>query len=146
MAGDSRSGDGYVLNYIFEVQLGLIIKINFSKISGISSNAEYGIIADGGNTDRMYFFKKPKRRPDTVTFSKGLVTRAGGDILSWLVVGMKINDIIILVKQEATTQKIFYIEQGILTKISFSDLDAIRNEIIIRTMELQHTGIVEIPV
>lgn len=146
MAGEIGTDDGYVLNCNFEVQLGLSVKVNFSKISGISSNAEYEVIADGGNTDRMYFFEKPKRKPDTLTFSKGMAAGYGADILSWLVEGIKINDIMILVRQEGRIKKIFYIEQGILTKISFSDLDALRNEIIIKTMELQHTGIVEIPI
>lgn len=135
----------YASNCNFEVQLGLNIKINFSKISGISSNKEYETIADGGNTGRMYFFEKPKRKPDTVAFSKGLAI-AADKALSWLAEGVKINDIMILVKEENLIKKIFYIEQGILTRISFSDLDAIHNEIIIKTMELQHTGIIEIPV
>lgn len=146
MAEDIWSGDAYVPNYNFEVQLGLSIKVSFSKISGISSNAEYGVIADGGNMDRMYFFEKPKRKPDTLSFNKGLAAGLSTDILSLLVEGVKINDIMILVKRDERINRIFYIEQGILTKVSFSDLDAGHNEILVRTMELQHTGMVEIPV
>lgn len=145
MPGNGWWRNNYASNYNFEVQLGLNIKINFSKISSISSNKEYETIADGGNTDRIYFFEKPKRKPDTITFSKGLAI-AAGNVLSWLTEGVKIDDIMILVKEESLIRKIFYIEQGILTRISFSDLDAIHNEIIIKTMELQHTGIIEIPI
>lgn len=146
MTGNSRSGDDYVSNYSFEVQLGLVIKISFSKISNIVSEGEIEVIADGGNTDRMFFFEKPKRKPDTITFSKGLAVGLGAAVMSWLVEGLKVNDIMILVKKEGRTKKIFYIEQGILTKIAYSDLDAINDEIMIKTMEMQHTGIVEIPV
>ena len=146
MTGNQRSRDDYVSNYNFEVQLGQTIKVNFSKISNISSQKEYEVIADGGNTSGMYFFEKPKRKPDTVIFSKGLATGAEADKLSWLVEGVKIYDIMILVTREGITKKILYIEQGILSKVSFSDLNAMQNEIIIKTMELQHTGIVEIPV
>lgn len=146
MTGNQGLGDQLIPNYNFEVQLGLTIKINFSKISNLSSSREYDVIADGGNGDSMYLFEKPKRKPDTLTFSKGMATSAESDILSWLVEGVKINDIMILVTREGIARKIFYIEQGILTNISFSDLDAIQNEIMIKKMELQHTGIVEIPV
>ncbi len=144
---ESQSPGGlYVPNYNFEVQLGLTIKVNFSKISNLSFNREYDVITDGGNGDSMRFVEKPKRKPDTLILSKGLTSDAGSSILSWLVAGVRIYDIMILVTCEGVARKIFYIEQGILTNISFSDLDAMRNEIIIKKMELQHTGIVEIPV
>lgn len=146
MTANQRLWDQYVPNYNFEVQLGLTIKLNFFKISNLSSSREYDVIADGGNGDSMYLFEKPKRKPDTVIFSKGVAAGVESAILSWLVEGVKINDIIILVTREGIARKIFYIEQGILTNISFSDLDAMQNEIMIKKMELQHTGIVEIPV
>lgn len=146
MAGESRSEDVYIPNYEFEIQLGLVIKINFSKISNISSQREYEVVADGGNNDRMYFREKAKRKPDTIAFHKGLAIGVSAAILSWLVEGLKVNDIMILVKREGKTEKIFYIEQGILTKVSFSDLDALNGKIIIKTMEMQHTGVVEISV
>ena len=136
----------YVPNFIYEVQLGLVIKMGFAKISNISSDAEFEVIADGGNTDTMYFFGKPKRKPDTITFSKGLAIGKGADALSWLVAGLKINDTIITVRKENQAKRVFYIEQGILTKISFSDLDATNNQLMIKTMEMQHTGILEMPV
>lgn len=146
MAENSRLRDSYVSNYSFEVQLGLVIKISFSKISNIVSEGEFEVIPDGGNTDRMFFFEKPKRKPDTITFSKGLSMGLNAAVMSWLVQGLKVNDIMILVKKGDSTQKIFYIEQGILTQIAYSDLDAMRGEIIIKTMQMQHTGIIEIPI
>lgn len=136
----------YISNFNFEVQLGLIVTVHFSKISNISTKRDFTVLADGGVNDRMYFFEKPKREPDTLTFHKGLAVGAGAAILSWLSEGLKINDIMILVKKENIIKKIFYIEQGILTNISFSDLDALNGEILIKTMEIRHTGIVEIPV
>lgn len=146
MAGDIRLRDSYVSNYSFEVQLGLVIKIGFSKVSNIVSEGEFEVIPDGGNTDRMFFFEKPKRKPDTITFSKGLSTGLNAVAMSWLVQGLKVNDIMILVKEGGSTKKIFYIEQGILTKIAYSDLDAMSGGIFIKTMEMQHTGIVEVPI
>lgn len=136
----------YVSNYNFEVQLGLTVKINFSKISNISTKRDFGVLADGGVNDRMYFFEKSKREPDTLTFHKGLAVGVGAAILSWLSAGLKINDIMILVRKDSVLKKIFYIEQGILTSISYSDLDALNGGVIIKTMEIRHTGVKEIPV
>ncbi len=57
-----------------------------------------------------------------------------------------ISDIMIFAKKEGIIKKIFYIEQGILKKISYSNLDAMGQEILIKSMEIEHTGVVEIPV
>lgn len=136
----------YIPNYSFEVQLGLTVKINFSKISNISAKREFDVFMDGGVNDRMYFFEKAKREPDVLTFHKGLSVGGGAAILAWLSAGVKINDIMILVKKDDTVEKIFYVEQGILTNISFSDLDAQNSGVIIKSMEIHHTGVKEIPV
>jgi len=146
MGAGLKLHDEYVPNFVYEVQLGLVIKIGFSKISNISSDAEFEVIPDGGNNDTMYFFGKAKRKPDAITFSKGLAMGKGANELSWLAAGLKVNDTIITVRKERQAKRVFYIEQGIVTKVSFSDLDAINNQLMIKTMEMQHTGIVEISV
>lgn len=69
-------------------------------------------------------------------------TQAG--VLSCLFPGLKINDIMIFVKKDDVTQKSFYIEQGIISKISFSSLDSLSAEIIVKELELKHTGLVEV--
>ena len=145
MDGNTGLQDEYIPNFSYEVHLGLILKIGFIKISNLSSDREVEVIADGGNNDVMYFFEKPKRKPDTITFSKGLALGTGAGSLSWLVEGLRVNDIMIVVRRGKQAKRIFYIEQGILTKISFSDLDALNNQVMIKTMEMQHTGLIEIP-
>ncbi len=129
--------------YEFEVQLGIMVKINFSKITNLSMAAEYNVYGDGGENSRMYFGGKPHRTPDTIAFHKGWSTGLEAMVTSWLVPGLKINGIIILVKRNGTLKKSFYIEQGIITRVSFSDLDAMSSNIIIKTMELAHTGLKE---
>ena len=144
MGSTSRKEDEYLTNYTFEVQLGMS-KINFAKISNISTDLEYEIIGDGGNNDRMQFFEKPNRRPDTIVFEKGLKKESDAG-MAFVVVGMKFDNIMILVKKGMTTERIFFIEQGIVTRIGYTDLDAGRGEILIKRIELQHTGIVEMMV
>ena len=134
----------YILNCSFEVQLGRTTKISFSKVSNISAQREVEEHGDGGNTDRMYFFLKPKRSSDTIMFTKGLVAETQAGVLSCLFPGLKINDIMIFVKKDDVTQKSFYIEQGIISKISFSSLDSLSAEIIVKELELKHTGLVEV--
>lgn len=143
-----RASEDYIPNYYFEVQIGLMIKVNFSKISNISASREYEVCGDGGNNDRPFFFEKPKRQPDVLTFSKGMLKNVSSAVLAWLVEGLKVNDIMILVRKEGSSKpdKILFVEQGYISKVSYTDLDAANDSIFIKTMEIQHTGIVEIPI
>ena len=129
--------------YEFEVQLGMFITINFMKISNMSSAGEFDVRADGGNNERMFFSAKPHRTPDTLTFHKGWSSSLASMALSFLTPGLKIEGIMIMVKKDGKLKKSFYIEQGILTRVSFSDLDAMNSSIIIKTMEIAHTGLKE---
>jgi hypothetical protein len=129
--------------YEFTVQLGAIISINFTKISNMTSQGEFDVRGDGGNNERMFFSAKPHRTPDTLTFHKGWATGLTSMVLSYLKPGLKIEGILIMVKKDGKLKKSFYIEQGIITRISYSDLDALNSSFIIKTMEIAHTGIQE---
>ena len=130
-------------NLEFEVQLGLMLKINFATITDISSQSEFDIRADGGNNDRMFFSPKPRRMPDRIVFNKGVSTGMDARVMSWLTPGLVIEGVMINVKQDGIMQKVLYIDEGIVSRISFSNLDALRGEAMIKSMELQHTGIME---
>ena len=131
----------YLTSYVFEVQFGSL-KFSFSKVSNISSQTEYDVVADGGINDRMFLFEKPNRRPDTISFERGI--KLGKDAEAFLVErGMKVHGIYIFVKKDGYTERTFFIEEGIVTGISYTDLDASRGEILIKKMEMQHTGIKE---
>lgn len=117
LMSDNIQLDGdYILNCSFEVQLGRTTKISFSKVSNICAQREIEEHGDGGNIDRMYFFLKPKRSPDTITFTKGLVSGTQAGVLSCLFPGLRINDIMIFVKKGDVTQKSFYMEQGLYSR------------------------------
>ncbi len=133
-------------NYTFEVKLGIFLSLSFSRISNLSSELEYETIGEGGNNDKMVFLNKPHRRPDRIVFEKGLQTGAMDAVYAFIAEGVKINNIMIFVKKDSKTEKIFWIDQGIVTKRSFSDLDAMKGTILIKSMELAHTGLIELAV
>lgn len=142
----SASQDDLIGVYEFEVQLGLMINLSFSKISGISRSGDVGIIGNGGDNDSMHFYLKPRRKPDVIRFEKGWATGMESTIMSWLTEGLIINDIMIIVKQNGSMKKILSIDKAVLTRITYSDLDAMRGDVMIKSMELQHTGVNEISV
>lgn len=138
--------DTYIGNYVFEVKLGIFLSLSFSKISNLASEVEYETFGEGGNNDKMLFFNKPHRKPDTIVFEKGMQTGTLDALYSFIVEGVKINNIMIFVKKGTTTEKIFWIDQGIVTKKTFTDLDAMNGKIMVKSMELAHTGLVELSI
>lgn len=141
-----RGKDNYIPNYSFEVMLGLFSTLGFSKISNMQTGKECEVIVDGGNADRPYFFEKNKTEPDTIIFEKGMQTGMLDTFYSQLTEGTLIDEIMINVKKDGKREKSFYIEQGIVTKISYSDLNASKGEIMIKRLEMKHTGLVEMTV
>ena len=138
--------DSYMGNYIFEVKLGIFLNLSFSRISNLSGELEYETVGEGGNNDKMVFLNKPHRRPDRIVFEKGMLTVVSDALYAFISEGVKIYNIMIFVKKGARTEKIFWIDQGIVTKRSFSDLDALRGTVLIKSMELAHTGLIELAV
>ena len=138
--------DSYMGNYIFEVKLGIFLNLSFSRISNLSGELEYETVGEGGNNDKMVFLNKPHRRPDRIVFEKGMQTGVSDALYAFISEGVKINNIMIFVKKGARTEKIFWIDQGIVTERSFSDLDALRGTVLIKSMELAHTGLIELAV
>ena len=135
--------DMYMSGYIFEVLFGGGIVLSFSKVSNLSGELEYEAVGDGGYNDKMLFFNKPRRKPDTIIFERGVRVEDSEDLVL-LIEGTKIHNITILVKKDGVSETMFWIESGIITKKSFSDLDAMNSSLFIRTLELAHTGLIEI--
>ena len=137
------SQDELIGSYEFEVQLGLMVKLAFSKISGLSRTGDIGIIGDGGDNDSMHFYLKPRRKPDILRCEKGWATGKTASIMSWVTEGLIVNDIMIVVKQNGKMKKLLTIDKAVVTKIEYSDLDASSSKVMVKTMELQHTGVNE---
>ena len=132
-----------ITSYEFEVQLGLMVKIAFSRISGLSRSGDVGIIGEGGDNDSMHFYLKPRRKPDVLRCEKGVAIGVTSSVMSWVAEGLVINDIMIIVRQNGKMKKLLTIDKAVVTKIEFSDLDASSSKIMVKTLELQHTGVNE---
>ncbi len=145
MLGIFGDNDAFMANFEYEVQLGMMIKISFARITNITLHGEYDVIGDGGVNDKMHFAPKPHRTPDTLVFHKGWATGLEASIMSFLSPGLKIDGITIMVKRNGSIKKVLSIEEGILSRVSYSDLDAMNGQIMIKSMELHHSGISEMP-
>lgn len=137
------SHNSYIPNYSFEVMLeGMTF--GFSRVNNISASVEFDTIIDGGTNDSPVLMIKPKRMPDMIVFEKGLKADLGDTLFSLLTVGKKITGILIFVKNNGSTKRIFTITSGVIVRREFSPLDAMGNELFLELLQIAHTGITEV--
>lgn len=120
---------------------------SFSKISNLMSSVEYDAIIEGGNNDYPHLFKKAKTQPDTLILEKGVRTRSSDLSFNLLTEGMQVEMVtIMLLKNGTDLEKVFFFKKGMIVKRQFSTLDAMSNELLIETLEIAHSGLVEVPI
>lgn len=139
----------YMVEYItgteFDVRFDLV-KVSFSKVTNIGSKIEYDTFVEGGRNDAPLYFQKPKTKPDTIIFEKGLHNGLTSNFFGLLKEGMHIKNVMIFVKHQGVSKRILYFDDGLIVSKEFSVMDAMSNAVLIEKMEIAHSGLKEIPV
>ena len=119
---------------------------SFSKISNLEAQIEYETVTEGGSNDYPHLFQKGRSHLDTLILERGVAVRQTDRKFDGLVEGMHLNEVTIMLHENKNLQKAFYFQWGVIVKRRFSDLDALRNELLIASLEIAHSGLIEIPV
>ena len=132
-----------VANNRFIVTLGPLM-YSFSKVTNISDSIELETITEGGYNDSPRFFEKPKAKVETLVLERGV---QAGDSLGldlMLKVGMHVYVASIIVMNEGKVAKTYSFEEGIVTKWEVGGLEAVGKQLLIKKLEISHTGLLEI--
>ncbi|MCH5281435.1 MAG: phage tail protein [Lachnospiraceae bacterium] len=141
---DLYAGEKLLPSYNFLVTIGKEV-FSFSKVSNLVSQIEYETVLEGGNNDHPLLFPKQKSTPDILILEKGVRERSTDQVFNSLMEGMHVELVtILLIKDDIHLLKAFFLKEGIITKRTFSDLDAMRYDLLIETMEIAHSGLVEV--
>lgn len=135
--------DGLVANNRFIVTLGPLM-FSFSKVTNISDSVELEIVEEGGYNDSPRFFRKPKSHVETLVLERGVQSGDSLGLDLFLKAGMHIYVAIIIVMNGSSIAKAYSFEEGIVTKWETGGLDAMAKGILIKTLEISHTGLLEI--
>ena len=139
-------GNGMLSGCNFLVTIGYEI-FSFSKVSNLVAQVEYDVVQEGGNNEYPLIFPKPKTNPDTLILEKGVREWTVDPMFNSLWEGMQVEQVtILLFKHGILLKKALFFKKGLITKRTFSDLDALRGELLIETLEIAHSGLIEIPV
>lgn len=135
--------DNIALNTRFKVILNGR-PLGFSKVSNISSTMEYETVNEGGVNDRVHYLPKPKQSLDKLTLEYGI---ASGDLLrTTLTAGTVLTAgvVIMVMPQDGSIPTATYTAKwGIITKWEIDTLDAQSSGILIKRVEISHTGLEE---
>ena len=139
-------GNGMLSGCNFLVTIGQEV-FSFSKVSNLTAQVEYEAVQEGGNNEYPLLFPKQKTNPDTLTLEKGVREWTIDPAFNSLWEGMRVEQVtILLFKYGILLRKALFFKKGLIVKRTFSDLDALRGELLIETLEIAHSGLIEIPI
>lgn len=118
--------------------------LGFSKISNISSTMEFETVVEGGVNDRVHYLPKPRQSLDKLILEYGI---ASGELLrTTLTAGYELTKgIVIMVMPDkgAVPTATYVAKWGIVTKWEIDTLDATSSGLLIKKVEISHSGLDE---
>lgn len=118
--------------------------LGFSKVSNISATMEYETVAEGGVNDRVHYLQKPRQTLDKLVLEYGI---ASGELLrTTLAAGTELSmGIVIMVMPEEglVPTATYEADWGIVTKWEIETLDALSSGLLIKKVEISHSGLNE---
>lgn len=118
--------------------------LGFSKVSNISATMEFEPVMEGGVNDRVHYLQKPRQTLDKLVLEYGI---AGGELMrTTLTAGSELSmGIVIMVMPEEglVPTATYEANWGIVTKWEIDTLDALSSGLLIKRVEISHTGLNE---
>lgn len=137
--------DDLVSNNRFVVSIGPAT-FSFSSVTNISHSITVDDIQEGGRNDTPRFVVSPKRNGDQLVLERGIQTgvqaRLAGAVFT---PGMPVMLCTIMVlDRNMSIAKIYAFDEGIVTKWEIDNLVANDNRILVRRVEIRHSGLYEL--
>ncbi len=118
--------------------------LGFSRVSNISATMEFEAVAEGGVNDRIHYLQKPRQTLDKLILEYGI---ASGELLrTTLGAGSELSlGIVIMVMPEKglVPTATYEADWGVVTKWEIDTLDAESSGLVIKRVEISHTGLSE---
>ena len=137
--------DDLVSNNRFVVSIGPAT-FSFSSVTNISHSINVDDIQEGGRNDTPRFVVSPKRTGDQLVLERGIQTgmqaKHAGETFT---PGASICLCTIMVLDRSMSiAKAYSFDEGIVTKWEIDNLDANDSRILVRRVEIRHSGLYEI--
>lgn len=126
--------------------------MGFSKVSGVECSVEFETLQEGGLNDQVHVLTKPGSQQGTLQLERGVVADGSyKDLLAALTPGRRISvpvSIILCHQTEDGLKQVrcFSFNDGLVTRRTMGEFDAMSGQIILEKLEISHAGLVEIEV
>ena len=142
----ARTGDP-LLGFQFEVYFGNSTKIGFSRVSNISLGKTIHAVSDVGNHRRRYYYRdrdeESRMGHNVLVLERGVSTDESDKLLRKYVAGVNIESMTIKILQNGKAVRMLAVNNAVVIKSGFSDLDASQTSVMMRRIEIRHSGIEE---
>lgn len=138
--GKPSSLHPYATNAEFMLNIGDYY-IKCSKISNLSVTEELEEVPEGGNNLFPNVFVAAKKKSDTLIFEQAMLE---DESLPNLTVGVHVGKGTITIRRDGKKFRSLGFDDGIITKVELTNLDALGKELLIRKVELVHSGLHEV--
>lgn len=135
--------DKLLANNQFIVTVGPLV-YSFSSVTNISDSMEVEVVQEGGVNLHPQMLWKPKTKLETIVLERGIQIGAGGLQDRLLTTGMTVLVVTIMVMNRKEVSKVYFFDEGIITKWEVGNLNAMGKDILIRKVEITHTGLHEL--
>lgn len=129
----------------FEVTFDMVT-VSFSKVTNIGGSIEVESYAEGGRNSSPIYFQKPKRRPETIVFEKGMNDSFVGSVFSLLKEGSHVLNVMIMIKNNGKLKRVLSFNDGLVLSKRITCIDAMSNKVLIERLEMAHSGLFEVPI
>lgn len=120
------------------------IPLGFSKVSNLSASMEFEPVIEGGLNDRVHYLPKPRQTLDKLVLEYGI---ASGELTrTTLTAGSELSMGIVIMVMPVTGSiptATYEADWGIVTKWEIDALDATNSGLLIKKVEISHTGLNE---
>ncbi len=133
--------ESLLANNRFLVSIGPLL-MSFAKITNISDSLETEAIQEGGNNWSPQLLIKPKTAAQTLVLERGVQTGSPSILLS---IGSQVEvGTIMIMGQNRLPSKAYAFDSGLVTKWEIGELDAMGKDILIKKLEISHSGLYEV--
>lgn len=130
----------FLRNNQFTVHIGNTA-YGFAKLSNLVQEQEYDSIQEGGRNWSPVFFRKAKSKMDTMVLEKGVRGTAPAAGARLIEVGMKLTGVVITIGAGTDAYLKYTFDEGVVTKVELDPLDAMGNSVLLRRVEIAHSGL-----
>ncbi len=128
-------------------------RISFSKVRNLQHTAEHETLSEGGLNDFVHVLNRPGSQGGTLTLEKGVMARAD-DVrgIQALAPGRRIQVPVTITlyhwngSGEWKPVRAWGVQDGVVTRWELTELDGLGSSVALETLEIAHSGLIELEV